>query len=61
MDYTSIGSIAGYISLAVVIIDKIVTLVNHKRLKSKCCGQSTEISLDIKDITPPPEVPFLKL
>ena len=60
MDYSSIGSIAGFVSLIFIIIDKTIILMNHKRLKSKCCGKTTEVSMDINNITPPAEKSFLE-
>ena len=37
----------------IVIIGIIYKLVNHKKLVSKCCGRSVDMSLDIGDSTPP--------
>ena len=59
MDYNNIGSIAGLVSLTVVVAEKIYQIVNHKRVRSNCCGKRTEISLDIENTTPPPEKPLI--
>ena len=32
---------------------KIYMLVNHKRIRSNCCGRKMEASLDIEETTPP--------
>ena len=59
MDYSTIGGIAGLVSLAIVITERLVRLINHKRVKSKCCGRVAEVSLDIDNITPPSERPLI--
>lgn len=33
----------------------IYTHFNHKRIRSKCCGQDLDMSLDIENTTPPAE------
>ena len=53
MDYSSIGGIAGLVSLVIVIADRVIIIINHKRVRSKCCGRATEISLDVESTTPP--------
>ena len=55
MDYSTIGGIAGLLSLAIVITERLVGLINHKRVKSKCCGRVAEASLDVENTTPPSE------
>jgi hypothetical protein len=55
MDYSTIGGIAGLVSLAIVITEKLVQLINHKRVRSKCCGKVAEASLDVENTTPPSE------
>ena len=37
----------------ILIIGIIYKIVNHKKLVSKCCGRSIDMSLDIGDTTPP--------
>lgn len=55
MDLTNAGGIAGLVSLIIVIADKLITIVNHKRVRSNCCGKVTEVSLDVENTTPPSE------
>ena len=31
----------------------IIALINHKRIRSNCCGVKIETSLDIENTTPP--------
>jgi hypothetical protein len=47
------GSISGYVALAVAVATSIVGIVNHKRIRSNCCGKKSEVSLDIENTTPP--------
>ena len=35
------------------ILYKIYMVVNHKRIRSNCCGKKMEASLDIEETTPP--------
>jgi hypothetical protein len=52
-----VGSYAGYVSLGLFILGAIYGAVNHKRLRSKCCGRNVEASLDIEQTTPPRDKP----
>jgi len=47
------GSIYGIIAIIVSIISGLITMINHKRCRSKC-GSDKEIvvSLDVEDTTP---------
>jgi hypothetical protein len=47
------GAISGYVALAVALLSSIVGIVNHKRIRSNCCGAKSEVSLDIETTTPP--------
>ena len=50
MDNTLVLSITGVvISIAGVVF----TAVNHKRIRSNCCGKVMEASIDIENTTPP--------
>jgi hypothetical protein len=42
------GGIAGIITLVVGIAIK----MNHKRIRSKCCGKNIEVSVDVESTTP---------
>ena len=61
---TETGSIFGFISFISSIIVIICTAINHKRIRSHCCGKNMEASLDVENTTPikavssePPIVP----
>ena len=55
MDLSNAGGVAGLVSLVIVIVDRVVQTVNHKRVRSKCCGKIAEASLDVENTTPPSE------
>lgn len=44
------GGVGASIILTIGIIYK---LINHKKLVSRCCGRSIDVSLDIGDTSPP--------
>jgi len=37
------------------VVVMIYRAVNHKRLRSSCCGHKMEMSVDVENTTPPPE------
>ena len=45
--------VMGTVSLIVAIGGIIIAAINHKRLRSKCCGRNLEASIDIENTTPP--------
>ena len=51
MDTDSTGIIA-IIGLIISIGGTVLAMVNHKRIRSTCCGKKLETSLDIEDTTP---------
>lgn len=46
------SSILGIVALVISVGGAVVGIVNHKKVKSKCCGKSLEASLDIESTTP---------
>jgi len=51
-----IGSIAGIVSLVIHTVQQVITLINHKRIKSECCGKNMgDTVIDITNTTPPVE------
>jgi hypothetical protein len=46
-------SIAAYVSIALSIGAIVMGIVNHKRIRSSCCGKEASVSLDIEATTPP--------
>jgi len=46
------GGIGASIVVALIIAKQVYNTINHKRIRSKCCGQSLEASVDIDETTP---------
>jgi hypothetical protein len=40
------------IAIAVSVCTAVLGIVNHKRIRSTCCGKKAEVSLDVEDTTP---------
>jgi hypothetical protein len=47
------GGLAGILSLVLVVAREIFNAVNHRRLRSNCCGKEAVISVDVEATTPP--------
>jgi hypothetical protein len=47
------GSVSGYVALAIAVGSAVIGVVNHKRIRSNCCGRKSEVSVDIENTTPP--------
>lgn len=47
------GTIMGAIGMITAIIGAIIAAVNHKRLRSRCCGRQMDVAIDIENTTPP--------
>jgi len=41
-----------YLSLAISIASVVLGIVNHKRVRSNCCGRIGVVSLDVEPTTP---------
>lgn len=42
-------------SIVISVAGSIVAFINHKRIRSNCCGKQAEMSIDIENTTPPNE------
>jgi len=42
-----VGVVGGYVAMALTIVGAIYAAINHKRVRSNCCGTRGEISLDV--------------
>jgi hypothetical protein len=55
-----VGVVGGYVAMALTIVGAIYAAVNHKRVRSNCCGSRGEISLDVDTMqansTPSPKL-----
>jgi hypothetical protein len=52
MDNFTSGSVGASIVIALGILYKIYTAVNHHRIRSRCCGKEIEASIDVDETTP---------
>ena len=41
------------IAIGVSVLTAVVGVINHKRIRSNCCGKIAEASIDIENTTPP--------
>ena len=46
------SDILSYISMAIAVGSMIFHIVNHKRIRSNCCGAVLEASIDVENTTP---------
>jgi len=46
------SNILGLIGFGVSLLGAVYTAVNHKRVRSRCCGTLVEASLDVENTTP---------
>jgi len=45
-------SVAAYVSIALSIGAIVLGVINHKRIRSSCCGKEASVSLDIENTYP---------
>ena len=45
-----------YVAFITSLAGAIYAAVNHKRIRSNCCGKNLEASIDIGNITPPKSI-----
>ena len=51
MDNTTSGAL-GLVALVISVGSTLLVAINHKRIRSKCCGRSIEASFDIENTSP---------
>ena len=47
---------SGILSIVAVIVSvgtTVIGIINHKRIRSSCCGRKMEVSVDVEQTTPP--------
>jgi len=52
MDQVSILSV---VAIVISVGGTVLSIINHKRIKSNCFGKKLEVSLDVENTTPPPQ------
>ena len=55
------SGIIGLVALGISIIGSILGVINHRRLRSHCCGQDLVASIDLETTTPPESKEDLKV
>jgi len=53
MSAEQVGSYTGLATGVIGILGTIIAIVNHKRIRSNCCGHRVEVSMDVEATTPP--------
>ena len=54
------SSVGVYVSLALSLGAVVLGVINHKRIRSSCCGKEASVSLDIEATTPPKTEAFVE-
>lgn len=47
------SNILGMVALIISVGGAVIGVINHKRIRSQCCGRKVEVSVDIENTTPP--------
>jgi hypothetical protein len=47
-----LNNVVGYISLVISIGSLVLGIVNHRRIRSNCCGRVGIVSIDVEQSTP---------
>lgn len=47
------GNIMGGIAIFISVVTAVIGVINHKRIRSKCCNREMSASIDIENTTPP--------
>ena len=45
------SAIVGWVALGISVFGSIIGVINHRKIRSQCCGRTGEIALDITDTT----------
>jgi alpha-D-ribose 1-methylphosphonate 5-triphosphate synthase subunit PhnL len=53
MDRMNESSILSVIAVVVSVGTTVIGIINHKRIRSSCCGKKIEVSVDVEETTPP--------
>lgn len=50
------NGILGIVAIIISVGTTIIGIINHKRIRSKCCGRELSASIDIEASSPPPRI-----
>lgn len=53
MDSQTQTTIVSYTAVMLSVLGVVIGAVNHRRIRSNCCGHKMETSIDIESTTPP--------
>ena len=53
-------TILAYVGTVMGVSSTLLGIVNHRRIRSNCCGHKTEMSIDVEATTPPERQPAEK-
>ncbi len=48
-----VTQIGGLLGIIVTVVGIVYSAINHKRLRSTCCGRKIDIAFDVESTTPP--------
>lgn len=48
----STTTVIAFSGFAVSVLTAVVGVINHKRIRSNCCGKIADVSIDIENTTP---------
>jgi hypothetical protein len=55
------NEIVSYVAIALSVSTAVLGVINHKRVRSTCCGKKVEVSLDVEATTPPDKTDKIEL
>ena len=50
------NTILSTLAIVTSVVGTVVVGINHTRIRSRCCGRTADMSLDIEKTTPPPKI-----
>ena len=54
-------AVVGYVSIILSVGTIVLGVINHKRVRSNCCGHKVDVSLDVENTTPPQGLPKIEI
>ena len=53
MEAAGWAGIVSIVSVVIVVAREVIKAINHRRLRSNCCGKEAVVSVDVEATTPP--------
>lgn len=57
MDNFTSGGVGASVVVVLGVLYKIYTAINHRHIRSRCCGKEFDASIDVDDSTPKNSIP----